>query len=371
MLNVCYLSRNRPGKRMGMGHYERLLINALSHADSDQRWSFDFVFSGRRDGKIGEWESPIPQLRGGRMLGFSPSRCSGWPWRFARGAVELAEWGRPAVYHSLALDFPAPARRPSVYTIHDLPPARFADEGAVPKWAKQAVAEAAAVHVPSDFAKRELMELLDLPESKIRVIRYGCEHDVFHPGVVPAGSQLLESLGIQGPFLIYVGGFTRRKNVRPMLEAWKEVSPRWPDLELALIGPQEELQAIALEIGAPKVKVVGYLGRIALPSVIKASEFLVCPSIYEGFGLPPLEACALGKPVVSVRAGAIPEVVGEAAVLAEDGSRESLAGAIEKMLDDENLREELARAGPARAELLCWAKHGREMLALYDEVRAR
>lgn len=355
---------------MGMGHYERLLLSALAEVDVDQQCVFDFVFAGRRNGEISQWECPIPQLQGGKMLGVGTGRLSGLPWAAARGAVSLLERSSPDLYHSLALTFPAPGRRPAIYTIHDLPPARFDDEGSVPRWAKQAVRDAAAVHVPSEFAQRELIELLDLPEHKVRVIRYGCELDVFNTDVKPAAPEQLESFGLRPPFMLYVGGFTRRKNVRALLQAWREVARYYPDVQLGLVGPETQLRSLASEVNLPQVRVVGYLGRNTLPSALKASEGLVFPSIYEGFGLPPLESLAMGVPVVAVRAGAVPEVVQDAAVLAEEGSAEAVAEAVKRLLGDVELRESLRKRGPERANDFDWGDHGRAMLKLYEEVIA-
>lgn len=354
-----------------MGHYERLLLTALSQADMQRQYSFDFVFSGRRNSDIGDWESPIPQLQGGRMLGLSTARLAKLPWRVARTLVGLIERGKPSVYHSLALSFPAPSCRPAVYTIHDLPPARFDDEGTVPRWAKQAVGEAAAIHVPSEFAKRELMELLDLPDSKIHVIRYGCETEVFHPGVVPKTAEELAVLGIRSPYLIYVGGYTRRKNIAALLDAWRTISKCYPEIQLVLAGPKQPLEAMVQESDVTRVVAAGYLGRADMPGVLKASEGLVFPSIYEGFGLPPLEAMATGVPVVSTRSGAIPEVVGRAGILAETGEAGAIAQAVMRLLGDRVLADELKKLGPERAATFSWQRHGQEMLELYNRVASK
>ena len=205
---------------------------------------------------------------------------------------------------------------------------------------------------------------------RVHVVPNGYERDVFHPDVVPLDAQALAARGIPGPFLLYSGGGTRRKNVRALLDAWAMLAPRHPDLTLALAGPTALLKALAAESPAPRVVVVGYLERDVLPRMLKAATALVYPSIYEDFGLPPLEAMALGVPVVAVRAGAVPEVTGDCAVLAEDGDAASLAAAIESLLSDPARAESLRRCGPERACRFSWEAHAAQVLDVYREVMA-
>ena len=371
MRSLRFLSQNRPGPRMGMGHYERLLIQSLMRNHAQAEWQFDIRFPGRKPSEALDASTLDPGLIRGTFEGYSLTRLTSLPWSAARAAITLSQREpAPDLYHSLSLAYPAPSNAPAVYTIHDLPPARFEDEGAVPRWAKSAAKAARVIMTPSQFAKNELMELLDLPETLFDVIPYGCEHEIFHPDVARASAETRTRLGIEGPFLLYAGGFTRRKNVRALLDAWKMLSPKYPDLTLALAGPEEPLKGFVQETGAPHVVVLGYVGRDVLPHLLKSATALVCPSIYEGFGLPPLEALAVGVPVVTVRAGAIPEVVGEGVVFAPDGSAESLAEAMRMLLDDSERAKTLGENGPARAALFQWNDHARRVLDVYRRAAA-
>lgn len=372
MRKLRYLSQNRPGPRMGMGHYERLLIQSLMRNKAQAEWQFDIRFSGRKPNEGLPSSALDPGLTSGAFEGYSLTRLTALPWPVARAAITLSQsHSAPDLYHSLSLAYPAPSNAPAVYTVHDLPPARFDDEGLVPRWAKSAAKAARVIMTPSVFAKNELVELLDLPGAIFEVIPYGCEHDVFHPDVLPADVETRTRLGIEGPYLLYAGGFTRRKNVRALLEAWKMLMPQYPDLTLALAGPAEPLQTFVTETGAPHVAVLGYVGRDILPHLLKSAVALVCPSIYEGFGLPPLEALAVGVPVITVQAGAIPEVVGEGAIFAPDGSAESLAEAMRSLLDDSERAKALAKNGPARAALFQWDEHARRVLDVYRKAVAK
>jgi glycosyltransferase involved in cell wall biosynthesis len=350
-----------------MGHYERLLIQWLDRVDRGREWGFDITFDGRGSGD--SLQGQCPGVETADLLGFSTLRLARLPWTFARAAMRLGgSRSRADLYHSLALSFPAPPGKPAIYTIHDLPPARFPDEGRVPRWAKRAAAAAAAIVTPSQFAKKELIELLEVPEQRVHVIPNGCEHDIFHPGVAAASESELAARGVHGPFLLYAGGFTRRKNVRSLLTAWQGIAAQYPDLTLALVGPAEPLAAIVGESAPPRVVVVGYLDHAILRNWMKASVALVFPSIYEGFGLPPLEAMALGVPVIGVRAGALPEVVGDAGALADDGSPEALRTAVRQVLDDPSQAARLAAAGPRQAAKFSWEQHAGSVLNVYRMV---
>ncbi len=368
--HVRFLSQNRPGPRMGMGHYERLLLHALTQSDAQALgWRFDIRFAGRAPASTSPALLDELGLSAAGFLGYSPARLAPLPWLAARAAVTLTHRQPPPdLYHSLALSYPAPAGRPAVYTIHDLPPARFHDEGRLPRWARQAAASAQAVITPSEFARRELIELLGLSPARVHVVPNGYEQDVFHGGVAPADADTLAASGLHGPFLLYAGGWTRRKNVAALLEAWRQVAAHHPRLSLALAGPAAPLQALADASRAPRVVVAGYLDRAALPGILKAAAALMCPSIYEGFGLPPLEAMALGVPVVGVRAGAVPEVTAGCAVLADDGSSDSIAHALRTLLEDDALAEHLRQSGPANALRFSWPEHARRVLDIYRAV---
>ena len=351
---------------MGMGHYERLLIETLGRETSRDDWRFDITFEGRKPDQPLPREALESALNRADFLGYSTARLARLPLAAATTLLNLRFRRKPDVYHSLALSFPLPGNAPGVFTIHDLPPARFPDEGQLAPWAKKAAHAARFIMAPSEFAKRELVELLELPGERVVVVPYGCEHDRYHVGVAPAGKTQLESWGIEGDFLLYAGGFTRRKNVAALLQAWKEVAPAYPQLTLILAGPQAQLSRLADAANAPRVVPVGYVAHGQMPGLMKAARALVFPSIYEGFGLPPQEAMALGVPVlISAQGGATPEVVGDAGVVARDGGAPALAEAMRQLLGDEALQARLKLAGPQRAARFDWGLHARQVLDVY------
>ena len=133
---IRFLSENRPGPQMGMGYYERALIKNLVGLTRRDEWQFDVVFNGREPNRPRPGAKQFDVETTAAYLGFSTERVKKLPLSVAAGLVQL-RCGKlePSVYHSLALSFPSPKSRPGVYTIHDLPPSRFDDEGTLPKWA--------------------------------------------------------------------------------------------------------------------------------------------------------------------------------------------------------------------------------------------
>lgn len=371
---VHFLSQNRPGPRMGMGHYERLLLHSLDTARRSlegENWRFEITFRGRRPADIDASGVDI-SYDAFHFLGFSPQRLEKLPLAASQLVLNRAlQTARPhaTLFHSLALSFPAPSFAPAIYMIHDLPPAHFADEGRIAPYAKKVAQRAAAIATPSEFARQDLISLLDLQPERVHVVPYGCEHDRYHPDVAPLGSETLRELGLEGPFLLYAGGATRRKNVSALLQAWKAIAPRYPDLSLALAGPQRALNERVALSGAPRARAIGYVPFTRMPGLMKAARALVFPSIYEGFGLPPQEAMALGVPVIVSRAGgAVPEVVGEAGLYAEDGSAEALAEALHQFLTSPDEEQRMREAGPRQVAHSSWDQHARTMLSLYRQI---
>ncbi len=357
---------------MGMGHYERLLFQYLISESSRKEWQFALTCDGRVTPQAIRSDGAFPaEFESVGGMGASTQRLMDMPWPAVRAAMNLRfAKAKPDLFHSMALSFPAPGSRPAVYTIHDLPPARFSDEGRLPKWMKEAARDAALIMTPSEFAKAELVELLDAAPDKIKVVPYGLEHERFNLDVPVADATALQKLGIDGPFFIYAGGHSQRKNIPALLEAWKIVSPRHPDLQLVLAGPQG-LATLVEQHQVPRALAPGYVNRDLLPSLMRAARALVFPSIYEGFGMPPQEAMAMGVPVIGSRAGgAVPEVVADAGVLARDGSAEAIAEAIETFIADPELEARLRVAGPKRAQDFSWPAHARTVLELYRSVCA-
>jgi glycosyltransferase involved in cell wall biosynthesis len=213
---------------------------------------------------------------------------------------------------------------------------------------------AAAVLCNSEATAREVHGRLRIPSRRLVVIPLG-----FHP-------RLLRPLGLERqPFLLVLGRHDPHKNLHRLLQAFAMLPDR--DLGLTFVGPHDRRYTPALQRHAAELGLAGRCRWIAWVSdeerleLLNRCTALVMPSLWEGFGLPALEAMACGTPVVAARAGALPEVVGEAGLLVDPRSVPALAAALTELLGSPALRQRLAAAGPARAASFRWSAAARRV----------
>jgi glycosyltransferase involved in cell wall biosynthesis len=179
--------------------------------------------------------------------------------------------------------------------------------------------------------------------------------------------------GLDRPYVAFLGTFEPRKNLPTLLRAFRIVRDRH-DLLLALVGRRgwlyEPIIALIDELGIrPAVCVIEDAPRTDFPAILSAATAFAFPSLYEGFGLPPLEAMACGTPTVVADTSSLPEVVGDAALLHPPTDHEALADALLRVLEDESLRTTLRARGIERAAHFTWERSARETLAVYREAR--
>jgi alpha-1,3-rhamnosyl/mannosyltransferase len=270
---------------------------------------------------------------------------------------------RPALahfVHALPLACPCPA----VLTVQDLSFERDAGvmgardrlifRAAVPRSARRA----ARVLAISELTRHDLVELYGIPEEKIVVTPLAADPAFTPDGPTPAGR----------PYVLFVGALQPRKEPTVAIEALSLLGDE--ELHLVLVGPDKGGRAVAERLAAElevadRVELRGHVPQDELASLYRGAACLVFPSRYEGFGLPVLEAMASGTPVVATRAGALPEVAGDAAILVEERNAPALAGGIERAIAD---HERLRAAGLARAAGYSWAETARRTLEAYREL---
>jgi glycosyltransferase involved in cell wall biosynthesis len=242
-----------------------------------------------------------------------------------------------------------------------LAPLHYDDEGELPTWTENVVARATFLLTPSAFTAAELQRHLAVPGERVRVIGGGPA--LVARGAEPLSPSELRRYGIDPPFILRYGGYTKRKNVPLLLEAWARV----PFGTLVLAGPPQTMRKKILD-DAPsldRVVVLDYVPETLLVRLLLSAAGLASTSSYEGFGLPPLEAMAAGTAVVAVSTPFVREVCGDAALLVE-ASAPSLAEALCRVLDDEKLSESLRAAARRRAVTFTWSAVASAVLAAYE-----
>jgi glycosyltransferase involved in cell wall biosynthesis len=195
----------------------------------------------------------------------------------------------------------------------------------------------------------------------------------FRPISQAEAKPILRKSGVTGPYIFYIGALESRKNLPRLLEAYAKLrqwSTRW---KLVIAGARgvkflpvvDMVQRLQLEA---HVQFTGYIADKNLPALYAGADLFTFPSLYEGYGLPVLEAMACGTPVVTSNVSSLPEVAGDAAILVDPYKVEEITAAMRQVLEDEVLAAELRAKGLARAQSFSWERTARETIAVYEKV---
>ncbi|MBV9925973.1 MAG: glycosyltransferase family 4 protein [Acidobacteria bacterium] len=285
-------------------------------------------------------------------------------------------------HHPAGLVFP-PNAKANVMTLSDLIPRHFPHycQGS-DEWAEESFERAREMDVIltySEHTKQDAVETLGLEAERIHVAPLAA-HEQYRPDLDPERlREVLERHGLgRRPYVIYTGLVGARKNLARLVEAFHVLRQEEPALghQLVLAGGAfhlsepifEAVRALRME---EDVKWLGYVPFEDLPYLLGGADLFAFPSLYEGFGLPPLEAMACGTPVVSSSASSLPEVVGDAGLLFDPYKVNEMAATMHRALTDGGLRAEMRRKGLERAGRFTWEQTARITLAAYEEAWAR
>lgn len=283
------------------------------------------------------------------------------------------------VLHGPNSALPATRGARGVVTIHDLGPLRH--PGHLPRRLgsefRRGVADAARcadrIVTVSDFTAGEIVELLGVPRERVETIRPGVSPEFAAPGDAEEDRRVLAARhGIAGPFVLFVGTANPRKNLPRLLDAFAaaRAAARLPH-RLVIAGDRghDDVRAAVASRGlGDAVRIAGYVDEADLPRLYRTADALAFPSLYEGFGLPVLEAMAAGCPVLTSATSSLPEVAGDAAVLVDPASADAIADGLVKILTDAALRERLAAAGRRRAAGFPWGPFAARHLAIWRDL---
>jgi len=268
---------------------------------------------------------------------------------------------------------------PSVVTIYDMTvfitpqfhgfKKQLLDRTLIPQVARRA----SAIITLSNSARNDILRYLRVPRHKVKVVP-GAVSPMFHPVADPARKAAVAArYNLHHPFILYVGTIEPRKNLRRLIQAFAHLKRRSLPHKLVVVGQQgwhfqpifAEVERLGLQ---NDVLFTGYVPLDDLPTLYSMCEIMAFPSLYEGFGLPVLEAMACGAPVVTSRSSSLLEVAGDAGLLVDPFSVHEIAQALYTLHKDTDLRRELAQRGIVRASRYTWDAAARATLALYEQV---
>lgn len=292
--------------------------------------------------------------------------------------VELLT-GRLDIFHGPCFFVPRCLNCKSIVTVHDLMALRHPDfltpeSEYFFKRRLKAAKRANAVIAVSDFTKKEIMELLKIEEGRIRVIHNGIDRS-FRPMEDGAMIEVVKAkYGIRGHYFLFVGNIEPKKNIESLLRACvllrRSTNFRYP---LLIVGKKalgfKSVWKIVQDLQAEKETIfTDVVDNNELPYLYSGAEIFIFPSLFEGFGMPVIEAMACGTPVVASNRSSIPEIAGDAALLVDPLNIDGIAEAMYNLLSDQYLKKRLVEKGLKRAMAFSWEKAVRETLELYREV---
>jgi glycosyltransferase involved in cell wall biosynthesis len=221
-------------------------------------------------------------------------------------------------------------------------------------------------HTVSQFSADRLAHFFPDIRSRLRVVPNAVTPHFFEP-VTAAGDAYVKELGLHNrPFVLVPGGLHYRKNADLILAAWPMLKSRFPDLVVAVINHSNAAYVEKTKWFGEDFRVLGFVSDEGLRSLYSAAQVVWFPSRYEGFGLPVVEAMACGAAVVTSRASSLPEVAGDAALLASPENPEDHVDSLSSLFEDDRLRRELARRGKARAALFTWQASANQLKSQFD-----
>ncbi len=352
-------------KRTGVQRAAYNLIKTLFEIDRENEY---ILFTGEEQAK--EWNYPNVQLVTSRLRVGDNLRNHLWE-QFV--LPRLARQHKVDILHSPANMAPLFYRGASIVHIHDLcfvvNPQWYsylfhtAYNIAIPRLARRAT----RVITNSNNSRNDLLQFYNVDASKVRLIYWAVDQTF---GTDPIKDHRIEE---EGDYILYVGSLEPRKNIGTLIEAFEQLRSDNPDLntKLILIGGESPLfAAVRLQIKQFHNDVIfkGFVSDDELKQYYRHALVVAYPSLYEGFGLPPLEAMASGAPVVTSNTSSLPEVVGDAALMVSPYDCAQLAGTLERVIRDKRLREEMRRRGYEQVKKFNWYRVARNVLAVYYEV---
>lgn len=366
----------------GSGQYLSHLLNAIAEIDKKN----DYSIFGPQPIEKGKTSSYPYYVH--KVPGFATRNDN----------IEKVMWEQftgPAAAHQAGMDLfhvpyfapPLIARTPTVVTIHDVIPLRlpaYQPNGRVKAYMNlvaRAALRANMIITVSQHAKQDIIDVLKLPAERIRVI-YEAAGEEYQPVADPVKlAEARARYDVGERYVFYLGGLDQRKNVPQLVRAFAQVYKQVgdPDLRLLIAGNPDKQKGslfpdprpIAAELGVTEQIKYHFIAEEDKAAMYSGASLFVFPSLYEGFGLDPLEAMGCGAPVVCSNRTSLPEVVGDAALSVDPNDTQALVEAMSNVLTNSELRADLRARSLQRAQQFSWRKTAAETIAVYEEVLSR
>ncbi len=362
-------------QKAGLGRYARTLAEHLTALDHGNEY-IAFAYGSPAQDALPPSLRALP--RANIPLDVRPWRMGVW---LAHALGVSLDRALPSVdiFHATEHLLPPLKNAKSVFTLHDLifqffpefhlPLNRWFLRNAMPHFLRRAD----AIIAVSECTKWDAVRLYRVPPEKITVIYEGVNpalRPATDPNVIAAARARYAH---NQPFLLFLGTIEPRKNIPALVDALQALRARGFSHRLLIAGRRgwlyqdvfEHVRQAGME---SEVDFLDYVPDVDLPALFAACDAFVFPSLYEGFGLPPLEAMACGAPVVCSNTSSLPEVVGEAALGVNPRDPGEIAAAVERVIHDERLRAELRAKGLVQAAKFSWERAARETIAVYERV---
>ena len=363
----------------GVGWCEAYLTEAVARLHPEQNYRFEYFTLRSPEEKVRRMQ---PFVRENTPL--HPATCSPLLYRMLTNFVPVpyrAFQGKWAdITHFFNYIVPPGVHGKTVVTVHDMvlraypETMRTRTKILLETGLKRSMQRADRIVTDSEFSRSEIIKYYPEFAEKIRVVPCGVDPKRFSPASEEEIARVKQAHDLPDRYFLYLGTLEPRKNLVRLIEAYGILRERLPDApELVLAGGKGwQYEAIFAAAEQPEVK-----GHVHFPSYIPAGDMaalysgavgFVFPSLYEGFGMPPLEAMACGCPVLTAKAASLPEAVGNAALLCDPMSVRSIASGLQYLAEQDAARQKLAELGFARAAEMSWDSAAEKLYAVYREL---
>jgi len=369
-LNAHLLSADASYRGAGVSHYIESLLRYLPQADA----AAEYLALLRRGAPAAPgWRSCTARWDTGHPAARVAWEQVAQPWRLWRERIDLV--------HAPVYVGPVASPCPMVVTVHDLSfylypeLLRRASRSYLQRLTRLSVARAAGIIAVSRATRDDLVQVLGVAPERITVVHNGVD-DTMRPIADRAAIEAFRRRrGLPERFILFVGTLEPRKNVPKLLQAYALLRERWGAAHcLVLAGGRgwgyDDIEATMarLGLGSEAVILPGFVPQDELPLWYNAADLFVYPAIYEGFGIPPLEAMACGAPVLVSDRSSLPEVVGDAGVVVDPDDVEVMAAAMRDVLFDDERRNALRAASLVRASEFSWVTTAQHTASLYHRI---